>query len=99
MEKNELINKLMAIKSQYIDEQPLVAGMNNIVVKEFADCLDHPQIEKYLLDTGIVPNEEVLKEALPLYKTAENIIEAFAESYFMLEDVGLVRLKMPSTFT
>lgn len=96
MKKQQLIEKLKLIKDQYIDAEPLCVEQKTNVIKEFADCLDHPQIEQYLLATGIVSTQDKLQEALPLYQSAENIIEAFTESYYMLEDMGLVRLKNPA---
>ncbi|MFK5986100.1 MAG: hypothetical protein QM479_11840 [Pseudomonadota bacterium] len=99
MNKNELIQNLKGIKSLYIDDQPINENINKSIVDEFADCLNHPCIENYLLETGLVSNKEQLREALPLYQSAENIMEAFAECYYLLEEVGLVRLKnYQSTF-
>ena len=93
MKKHELIKELREIKNQYIDIHPIEEGFANSIIKDYANCLDHPQIEKYLLDSGIVSSAGVLNQALPAYKTAENIIDVFTQCYYMLEDSGLVRLK------
>jgi hypothetical protein len=93
MDKEQLIKELLVIKSQYVNEEPMKENTDNNIVTEFADCLNHPCIENYLLETGIVSNKENLPDVLPLYQSAENIMEAFAECYFLMEDMGLVRLK------
>ena len=96
MDKEQLIKELQVIKNQYINKEPIKENTDNNIVKEFADCLNHPCIENYLLETGIVSNKENLPDVLPLYQTAENIMDVFAECYYLMEDMGLVRLKNSS---
>ena len=100
MKKAKLRKKLQAINDQYkitgfVINQDSQSTIGKSVVKDYANCLNNPNLAAHLLKTGICPDVEALTGYLSDFQKPKKIIESFQCLCSILEQALMIEKITP----